>query len=108
SLLGRPAIDAELEARGAGVQDERIVVHGRLVAQRGGVRRACAASTATAQLAIRERRLSARLVKITGTRAPSTRPALSALARQLSIFAIMLPASRSGARRMSGSPATSD
>ena len=57
---------------------------------------------------MRERTLSARLVRITGTRAPSTSPALSALARNDSIFAIMLPASRSGARRMSGSPATSE
>ena len=71
-------------------------------------RRACAASTATAQLAIRDRTLSARLVRMIGTRAPSTRPALSALARKLSCLARMLPASRSGASRMSGSPATSD
>ena len=42
------------------------------------------------------------------TRAPSTMPALSALARKLSCFARMLPASRSGTSRMSGSPATSD
>ena len=45
-------------------------------------RRAWAASIATAQLAIRDRTLSARLVRMIGTRAPSTRPALSALARK--------------------------
>ena len=71
-------------------------------------RRACARSFATAQLAILERTLSARLVRMIGTRAPSTRPALSALARKLSCLASMLPASRSGTRRMSGSPATFD
>jgi hypothetical protein len=57
-------------------------------------RRACATSTATAQLAIRERTLSARLVRMTGTRAPSTMPALSALARYVSCLASMLPDSR--------------
>src|SRR5260221_8319 len=63
---------------------------------------------ATPQLAIRDRTLSARDVRMMGTRAPSTRPALSALARKLSSLAKMLPASRSGARSMSGSPATSE
>ena len=67
-----------------------------------------AASIATAQLAILDRTLSARLVRMIGTRAPRTTPALSALARKLSCLARMFPASRSGAMRMSGSPATSD
>ena len=57
---------------------------------------------------MRARALSARLVRMTGTRAPSTRPALSAFARKESCFATMFPASRSGASRMSGSPATSE
>ena len=70
--------------------------------------RAWAASMATPQLAIRDRTLSARDVRMMGTRAPSTRPALSALARKLSNLARMLPASRSGATRISGSPATSE
>jgi hypothetical protein len=39
---------------------------------------------ATAQLAIRDRTLSARLVRMIGTLAPSTSPALSAFARKLS------------------------
>ena len=71
-------------------------------------RRAWAASMATPQLAMRDRTLSARLVRMMGTRAPRTTPALSALARKLSCLASMFPASRSGASRMSGSPATSD
>src|SRR5262249_50823120 len=54
--------------------------------------RACAASIATAQLAMRDRTLSARLVRTIGTRAPRTRPALSAWARKLSCLASMLPA----------------
>ena len=40
------------------------------------------------------------------TFAPSTSPALSALARKLSCFASMLPDSRSGTASMSASPAT--
>src|SRR5882762_1198692 len=63
---------------------------------------------ATAQLAIRDRTLSARLVRMIGTLAPSTKPAVSAWARKLSCLARMFPASRSGATRMSGSPATSE
>ena len=114
SASGLP-IDAELQARRAGVEHECVVVHGRCSADAdrstspwSACRRAWAASIATAQLAIRDRTLSARLVRMIGTRAPSTRPALSALARKLSCLARMLPASRSGASRMSGSPATSD
>jgi hypothetical protein len=44
------------------VEHQRVVVHGSPPVQRGGCRRACAAST-TAPLAMRDRRLSARLVK---------------------------------------------
>ena len=51
-----------------------------------------AASIATAQLAILDRTLSARLVRMIGTRAPRTTPALSALARKLSCLARMFPA----------------
>src|SRR6516225_9888808 len=61
------------------------------------VRRAWATRLATAQLAIRDRALSARLVRITGTRVPRTRPALSALARKVSCLTSMFPASSSGA-----------
>src|SRR6516225_11321907 len=79
-----------------------------LTARNHFFRRAWAASMATAQLAIRALTLSARLVRMIGTRAPSTKPALSAFARNVSCFARMLPASRSGARRISGSPATAE
>src|SRR5512143_2620353 len=90
--LGRCAvIDAELEARGAGVQDERVVVHRALAhtPARELCRLACATRIATAQLAMRERTLSERLVSTIGTRAPSTSPALSAPARKMSCFARM-------------------
>src|SRR5262249_50669370 len=72
------------------------------------VRRAWATRLATAQLAIRDRTLSARLVRITGTRVPRTRPALSALARKVSCLTSMFPPSSSGASKMSGSPETSE
>ena len=86
-----------------------VVVHGALLSARWPAAGAHGPpARATAQLAIRDRTLSARLVRMIGTRAPSTRPALSAFARKLSCLARMLPASRSGASRMSGSPATSD
>ena len=39
---------------------------------------------------------SARLVRMIGTRAPSTMPAASASARKVRLLASMLPASRSG------------
>src|SRR6187399_1698271 len=100
-LGGRSLIDAELQARRACVQHQRVVIHGFTA-------RACAASTATAQLAILARTESARLVRMMGTLAPRTRPALSEFARNVSSLARMLAASRSGASRMSGSPATSE
>src|SRR4029077_15574551 len=88
AVFVRPAVHAELQARRARVEHQRVVVHvGPARSQRGGCRRACAASTATAQLAMRDRRLSARLVRMTGTFAPSTGPALSAFARKLSCLA---------------------
>jgi hypothetical protein len=57
---------------------------------------------------MRTRTLSARLVRIMGTRAPKTSPAAPALARKVSCLARMLPASRSGAMRISASPATGE
>src|SRR3990167_3295636 len=65
-------------------------------------------STATAQDAILVRSESDLLARIMGTRAPSTIPAPSALAMNVSCFASMFPASRSGTIMMSGSPETSD
>src|SRR6185312_5789851 len=91
----------ELEARRARVDDEDRVAH-------RGVRRACTQSFITAVDARRERTLSAREVSTIGTRAPMTMPALAAPARYCNCFATMLPASRSGASRMSAQPATGE
>ena len=51
---------------------------------------------------------SARLVRMIGTRAPSTMPAASALARNERLFASMLPASRSGTTSTLARPATGE
>ena len=64
--------------------------------------------TATAQDARRLSSESARLVRMIGTRAPSTIPAASAFARNDRLLASMLPASRSGTTRMFARPATGD
>ena len=74
--------------------------------QCAGVRRHRA--TATAQEAMRVRTESAREVRMIGTRAPSTMPAASALARNVRFLASILPASRSGTTRICARPATSD
>src|SRR5208337_2825206 len=98
----------ELDAGGARVDDKN-AVHGSHAAGNGEVlRRASASSTATAQDAMRERTESAREVRTIGTRAPSTRPAASALARNVRFLASMLPASRSGTTRICACPATAD
>jgi hypothetical protein len=52
--------------------------------------------------------LSARLVRMIGTRAPSTMPAIWAPARYSSCLANMLPASISGTTRISAAPATAE
>src|SRR5262249_10259603 len=112
--IGRGLVeDAELEARRSGVEDDRVVLHARHCFRRyrvacKPVRRAWAAITATPQLTILDRRLSARLVRMIGTRAPRTSPAASAFARNVSCLASIFPDSRSGTSRMSGSPATPD
>src|ERR1700687_72830 len=67
-----------------------------------------ATSLASATEARRTRRLSARLVRMIGMRAPSTRPAASAPAKYINCFASMLPDSRSGTSRMSACPATGE
>src|SRR5580704_1165914 len=82
---------------------------GRWPAQCSGQCRDWRASRrAMAQEARRASVLSARLVRITGTRAPSTMPAICAPARYSSCLASMLPASRSGTMRMSARPATGE
>src|SRR3954470_2826824 len=72
------------------------------------LRRAAANITATAQEARRVSNESARLVRMTGTRAPRTMPAASAFARNDRLFASILPASRSGTTRTFARPATGD
>src|SRR5262249_6685429 len=57
---------------------------------------------------MRGRTESAREVSTIGTRAPSTMPAASALARKVRFLASMLPASRSGTTRIWARPATAD
>ncbi len=72
------------------------------------LRAASATSDATAHEARRVVRESARLVRMIGTLAPSTMPAASAFARNVRLFASMLPASRSGTTRMLARPATGE
>jgi hypothetical protein len=71
-------------------------------------RRALATSAATAQDASRAMSESARLVRMIGTRAPSTLPAASAPARKDRLLASMLPASRSGTSSTLARPATAE
>ena len=68
----------ELQAGGAGVQGQDRIGHYLMLAW---VSRARVISTATAQEAMRVSGESARLVRMIGTRAPSTTPAASAPAR---------------------------
>src|SRR5690606_19136174 len=90
---------AELQAAGAGIEDQQ-GLHGATA-----VRLRCASSCAMAQDAVRVWASSARLVSTMGTRAPSTMPDSSALARYSSCLATMLPDSMSGTTRMSAWPA---
>ena len=100
----------ELDAGRAGVEDRRSrrPWH-HATAFRGGSRGArCATSAATAQDARRVITESARLVRMIGTRAPSTMPAASAPARNDRLLASMLPASRSGTTSTLARPATGE
>ena len=74
----------------------------------GALAPAWATSTATAHEASRVVTESARLVRMIGTRAPSTMPAASASARNERLFASMLPASRSGTTSTFARPATGE
>src|SRR5271166_6471545 len=71
-------------------------------------RRASATRLATAQDARRVSTESARLVRMIGTRAPSTMPAASAPARNDRLLASMFPASRSGTTSTLARPATGE
>src|SRR5690606_38843273 len=100
--LQRQRIQRELQAAGTSVQYQD-GLHARNAA-----RRRCAINCAMAHDAARVSAVSARLVNTIGTRAPSTTPAISALARYSSCLASMLPDSMSGTTRMSALPATVD
>src|SRR5262249_564386 len=101
------AEDLEFDAGRPGV-DDKDRVHRNQPDMAAARRRASAYSTATAHDAIRLRTESAREVRMMGTRAPSTRPAASALERKTRFFASMFPASRSGTTRICALPATGD
>src|SRR5581483_2956126 len=107
AVAGRDREELKLDARAAGIYDEDGLWH--CYARIGSVvRRLCASSMATAHDAMRVRTLSAREVRMMGTRAPSTMPAASAPDRNVRFFASMLPASRSGTTRIWARPATGD
>src|SRR6516162_8903699 len=79
-----------------------------LIAAAALLRLASATRLATAQDARRVMTLSARLVRMIGTRAPSTMPAAAARARKERLLASMLPASRSGTTNTLARPATGE
>ena len=86
SSIGAP-VHAELQARRTRVEDQRVVVHGSsrwFSAAPAGARARPEQPRRNWRSAIARCRPGS--VRITGTRAPSTRPALSALARKLSIL----------------------
>ena len=91
----------ELDARRTGIQHKDSVTHGFAPLWR-------ASSSAIAQDPSLASVPSERLVRMIGTRAPSTMPAICASARYSSCFASMLPASRSGTTKMSARPATGE
>ena len=111
-------VERELDARRAGIEHgDAACVRGHLRRQPSSrapcerhscARRAAATSTATAQEASRVSSKSARLVRMIGTRAPSTMPAASAPARNDRLLASMLPASRSGTISTLARPATGE
>src|SRR5262249_46579336 len=95
----------EFQTRRTGIDDQQRV-HGDHAGMAAARSLAWAYSTASAHDASRERTESARDVRITGTRAPSTMPAESALASRLRFLASILPASRPGTTRICACPAT--
>src|SRR5450631_4293263 len=98
----RYGIERELDAGRPRVDDEDVAGHGM----------ACvllrASSRAIAQEPCRTSALSARLVRMMGTRAPSTMPAISASAKYSSCLASIFPASTSGTTKISAWPATGE
>src|SRR3569833_3125748 len=108
---GVAAIERELDAGGTGI-DHGEAGFGFAGGFRHGIavlaRLAATSRLAMAQDASRVSSSSARLVRMIGTRAPSTIPAPSAAARSARRLASMLPASRSGTIRMSARPPTGE
>src|SRR5580704_10556641 len=102
--------DADHQRLAASQDRAEVLVHVRPqgMAAAALARRAAATSTATAQEASRVSSESARLVRMMGTRAPSTIPAASAPARKDRLLASMLPASRSGTISTLARPATGE
>src|ERR1700677_967079 len=96
-----PREDWEFEARRTGIQHKNSVNHGFAPLCR-------ASSSAIAHDPSLASLPAERLVRMIGTRAPSTIPAICASARYSSCFASMLPASRSGTTKMSARPATGE
>ena len=102
-----PAAVSRMRAGGPPAPAAHRAAAGKKVA---GRQRRCAAATidAIAHDASRASSESARLVRMIGTRAPSTIPAVSAPARNDRLLASMLPASRSGTTSRLARPATGE
>src|SRR3546814_2321945 len=100
--------ERKLDARRARIEtDDRL--HAEACGSPGAAFGAARASSAAiAQDARRVRSLSARLVRMMGTRAPRATPAASAPPRKVSCLASILPASRLGTTRTSAFPATGE
>src|SRR5689334_15861471 len=94
--------------RGADQLGRHVIQLHHIIAAAALRRRASATKLATAQDARRVMTLSARLVRMIGTRAPRTMPAAAAPARKDRLLASMLPASRSGTTSTFARPATGD
>src|SRR4029077_13711913 len=101
-MLDEPALRTAMHP----FMDHAFIVRRYWIAVRA--RWAAATRTATAQDASLVSRLSARIVRTIGTRAPRTMPAASAPDRKDRLLASMLPASRSGTTRTFARPATGD
>src|SRR5262245_50040641 len=107
-VAGRDGKQLEFDARAAGVDDENGLAHDSQAWIDCLAIWLWRSSIATAEDASRARTLSAREVRMIGTRAPSTTPAASARDRKVRFLASMFPASRSGTMRICAWPATGD
>src|SRR5450631_521903 len=98
----RHRVERELDAGRSRVENQEVAGHGLACVLRR------ASSRAIAQEPCRASALSARLVRMIGTRAPSTMPAVSASAKYSSCLASIFPASTSGTTKISARPATGE